>query len=179
MLLRSKPKEERKAVETTPGCSLMVLFNNRGAASPTRPQSVGGNWEMIRRFHDSLFAGHLGVSRICLERKSACPRRAPMGHVAVGHRWDRVAMDMMAYRSSVHETTGFRPYRLMFGEECTLPMDIRLPRQDPEPPDAVSSPFAVWVWDALEVAFDQVRRHSCLAVQRQKRLCDHPPKKKC
>ena len=77
--------------------------------------------DMIRRFHDSLFAGHLGVSRtvfrlqscvywpglhqnvrtylasctICLARKSLCARRAPMGHVAVGHRWDRVAMDLL------------------------------------------------------------------------------------
>ena len=51
-------------------------------------------------------------------------------------------------------------------------MDIGLPRQDPEPPDAITSPFAVWVRDALEVAFDQVRRHSGLAVPRQKRLYD-------
>ena len=61
--------------------------------------------DMIRRFHDSLFAGHLGVSRkvyrlldrvyrpglrrdvcsyltscaVCLARKSPYPRRAPMG----------------------------------------------------------------------------------------------------
>ena len=28
------------------------------------------------------------------------------------------------------------------GEECTLPMDIELPRQDPELPDVFSSPFA-------------------------------------
>ena len=67
--------------------------------------------DLIRRFHDSLFAGHLGVSRttyclldrvywpglhqdvrsylascaICLARKSPCPHRAPMGHVEVGH----------------------------------------------------------------------------------------------
>ena len=41
-----------------------------------------------------------------------------------------------------------------------LQMDIGLPRQDPEPPEAISSPFAVWVRDVLEVAFDQVRRHS-------------------
>ena len=34
---------------------------------------------------------------------------------------------MMTYRSSVHESTGFSPYRLMFGDECTLPMDIGLP----------------------------------------------------
>ena len=71
---------------------------------------------------------------------------------------------MMAYRSSVHESTRFSPYRLMFGEECTLPMDIGLPRQDPEP--------LVWVRDTLEVAFDQVRRYSGQAVQRQKRLYD-------
>ena len=77
--------------------------------------------DLIRCFHDSLFAGHLGVSRttyrqldrvywpgmrqgvrlylvlcaVCLARKSPCPRRAPMGHVEVGHRWDRVAMDLL------------------------------------------------------------------------------------
>ena len=77
---------------------------------------------------------------------------------------------MMAYRSTVHESMGFSAYRLMFGEACTLSMDIGLSRQNPEPPDAVTSPFLVR--DALEVAFDQVHRHSGLAVQRQKRLYD-------
>ena len=33
---------------------------------------------------------------VCLARKSPCPRRAPMGHVTVGHRWDRVAMDLLS-----------------------------------------------------------------------------------
>ena len=47
-----------------------------------------------------------------------------------------------------------------FGEECTLPMDIGLSRQNPDPPERISSPYSVWVRDALEVAFDQVRRHA-------------------
>ena len=48
----------------------------------------------------------------------------------------------------------------MFGEECTLPMDVSLPRWESELPDLITSPYAVWVRDALEVAYDQVRRHS-------------------
>ena len=78
----------------------------------------------------------------------------------------------MAYRSSVHESTGFSPYRLMFGEECTLPMDIGLPKQQSDLPDSITSPYVIWVRDALEVAYEQVRQHSGHAVQRQKRLYD-------
>ena len=79
---------------------------------------------------------------------------------------------MMAYRSSVHESTGFSPYRLMFGEECTLPMDIGLPKEQSDTPDSMTSPYAIWVCDALEEAYEQVRQHSGQAVQRQKRLYD-------
>ena len=62
--------------------------------------------DIIRRCHDSLFAGHLGVFRtvfrlqscvylpgtVCLACMSPCPRRGPMGHVAwvidgIGWRW--------------------------------------------------------------------------------------------
>ena len=46
--------------------------------------------------------------------------------------------------------------------------DVGLPRQNPDPQEGVTSPYAVWVKDSLEVAFDQVRRNSGQAVQRQK-----------
>ena len=79
---------------------------------------------------------------------------------------------MMAYRSSVHESTGYSPYRLMFGEECTLPMDIGLPTEQSQSQEEITSPYAVWVRDALEEACEQVRLHSGQAVRRQKRLYD-------
>ena len=107
--------------------------------------------ELIRQFHDSLFAGHLGITRtifrlldrvywpglrrdvkiyiasctICLARKSPCPRRAPMGHVEVGHRWERVAMDLLDM--SVTTARGNRYVLVMvdcfsrWTEACPLP----------------------------------------------------------
>ena len=82
---------------------------------------AGESRGFIHRYHDSIFAGHLGVSRtvcrllarvywpglrevvrsylasclVCLARKSPSPRRVPMGHVSVGYLWDRVAMDIL------------------------------------------------------------------------------------
>ena len=40
----------------------------------------------------------------------------------------------------VHESTGFSPYRLMFGEECMLPMDIGLPCRKPDLAEDVTIP---------------------------------------
>ena len=79
---------------------------------------------------------------------------------------------MMAHHSSVHESTGFSPYRLMFGEDCRLPMDAGLPHRMHDRPDPINNLYALWVKAALEVAYDQVRCHTGQAVRRQKRLID-------
>ena len=47
-----------------------------------------------------------------------------------------------------------------------------MPHRHPDPMEDVASPYAVWVKDSLEVAFDQVRRHSGKAVRQQKQLYD-------
>ena len=51
-------------------------------------------------------------------------------------------------------------------------MDVGLPRRDQDSPDPIKNPYALWVRDALEVAYDQVRHNSGQAVQRQKHLYD-------
>ena len=66
---------------------------------------------------------------------------------------------MHAYRTSVHESTGCSPFRLMMGEEYSLPQYVSTAelRANWEQ-DIAPHPFATWVRDALEVAYDHVRK---------------------
>ena len=80
---------------------------------------------------------------------------------------------MHAYRTSVHESTGYSPFRLMMGEECSLPQDVstdelRTNREE----DVAPHPFATWVRDALEVTYDHVRQSLRCTAARRKRLYD-------
>ena len=80
---------------------------------------------------------------------------------------------MHAYRTSVHESTGYSPFPLMMGEECSLPQDVstdelRTNREE----DVAPHPFATWVRDALEVAYDHVRQSLKRTAARRKRLYD-------
>ena len=72
-------------------------------------------------YHASLFGGHLGRNRtlarlshcfywsgmfddvkewlgqcvVCVKRKSPTRRHHPFGNIPTGHRWDRIAMDIL------------------------------------------------------------------------------------
>ena len=95
----------------------------------------------------------------------------------VNDRWDNwhklLPFVMHAYSTSVHESTGYSPFRLMMGEECSLPQDVstaelRTNREH----DVSPHPFATWVRDALEVAYDHFRESLHRAAARRKRLYD-------
>ena len=127
--------------------------------------------------------------------KSLCSRTAPyhpesegmiecfnrtclmMLSMFVNDRWDNwhelLPYVMHAYRTSVHDSTGYSPFRLMIGEECSLPQDVsnaelRTNREQ----DIAPHPFATWVRDALEVAYDHVRESLHRTAARRKRLYD-------
>ena len=80
---------------------------------------------------------------------------------------------MHAYISSVHESIGYSPYRLMMGEECSLPQDVSTAELRPNrEQDIAPHPFATWVRDALEVAYDHGRESLCRTAASRKRLFD-------
>ena len=82
-------------------CTLLGCTTTRMV--PYRPESDG----MIERFN-----------RTCLMMLS----------MFVNDRWDNwnelLPYVMYAYRTSVYESTGYSPFRLMMGEECSLPQDV-------------------------------------------------------
>ena len=104
-------------------CALLGCTKTRTA--PYHPESDG----MIERFN-----------RTCLMMLS----------MFVNDRRDNwhelLPFIMHAYRTSVHESTGYSPFRLMMGEECSLPQDVstaelRTQRENDVAPHA----FATWV----------------------------------
>ena len=87
--------------------------------------------------------------------------------------WDDLLPFMMlAYNTTVHTSTGFTPYRLVFGDECNLPGNLvhRELRADPPPGDPGT--YASWVQQALHESYDEVRAQQQQATHRQKRNYD-------
>ena len=87
--------------------------------------------------------------------------------------WDDLLPFMMlAYNTTVHTTTGFTPYKLVFGEECNLPGNLVHRELRPDPPPGDPGTYATWVQQALYESYDEVRTQQERATHRQKRNYD-------
>ena len=76
----------------------------------------------------------------------------------------------LAYNSSVHASTGFTPFYMMFGREARLPIDLRFGTGD----TSTLSPneYVRHLQKVLEYAFDTAREHLGDTQRRQKALYD-------
>ena len=74
-------------------------------------------------------------------------------------RWDEFLPELlMAYRASVHDTTKFTPFHLMFGREIRLPIDMMFGKT----PDPVQehTEYARELRARLENAYRLVKEHT-------------------
>ena len=129
-------------------CKLLGITKTR--TTPYHPQSDG----MIERFNRTLLNM---LSTVTGERE---------------HDWDcQLPLVMMAYRTSINESTGATPYYLMFGREARLPIDVIFGI----PPGEVAVSPSQHVLDLrkrLEDAYHRVRSQLGLQQRRHKMLYD-------
>ena len=91
---------------------------------------------------------------------------------------DMLPYVMLAYRTSVHESTGYTPYFLLFGHEATLPIDL----QFPPPSDANWTNYHAYVAETrlcFHTAYEQARQYLKGQQKRQHSLYNakvHGPK---
>ena len=129
-------------------CKLLGIVKTR--TTPYHPQSDG----LVERFNRTLLSM---LSTVTRDNERDGELQLPFV--------------MMAYRTSIQESTRTTPFSLMFGREARLPIDLMF---GPPPDEVVTSPneYALDLRSRLEKAYHKVRSHLGLSQQRQKLLYD-------
>ncbi|KAL5509240.1 hypothetical protein EMCRGX_G004577 [Ephydatia muelleri] len=126
-----------------------LLHVNKTRTTPYHPQSDG----LVERFNRTLISMlATTVHELSVE-------------------WDKCFKKVcMAYNTSVHPSTGFTPFFLMFGRQAKLPLDI-IYGSTPTEPQPVHE-YAKNLKRSLEDAYSRVREHLGTTVERQKEVYD-------
>ena len=128
-------------------CHILGIKKTR--TSPYHPQGDGS----AERFNRTL-----------LNMLAIAARNNPLN-------WENYVRPLcMAYNTSVHSSTGFTPFYLMFGREARLPLDLKFGSGDST--TLSSHDYVRRLQRALEYAYDTVRETLGNVQKRQKALYD-------
>ena len=86
--------------------------------------------------------------------------------------WDTyVPLCVLSYNCQPHSSTGFSPFRMMFGEEARLPLDLMF---GPTPSDQQMCPheYIQWLENALVEIYNQANKKTAGKIQYMKRHYD-------
>lgn len=144
---RSIHSDQGRSFESTLFRELCQLLNiHKTRTTPYHPQSDG----LIERFNRTL----LCMLSLFVEENQS--------------NWDTLLpYVMMAYRSSVHASTGYTPYKVLFGREMVLPVDIMLDVGAGEAFSSVSA-YVGHLVETLSTVVEAVRKHQAKASNQQK-----------
>ena len=128
-----------------------LLDIKKTRTSPYRPQSDG----LVERLNRSILAM---LSAFVTDR---------------GNDWDtHLPYVMMAYRSSVHASTGCSPQIMVYGREMCLPVDLMFPSAHEEDNPPCGPAYVEYLRRAITSAHLFARDHLQKAAQRQKKGYD-------
>jgi transposase InsO family protein len=129
-----------------------LLGSTKTRTAPYRPQSDG----QVERFNRTL-----------LNMLSAFVTDQALD-------WDdHLPYVCMAYRSSQNSSTGCTPYSMVYGRECTMPIDLMYPDPSKTTPAPACGPeYVNFIRKAIETAHLFARDHLRVAAIRQKRGYD-------
>lgn len=130
-------------------CQLLEITKTR--TTPYHPSSNG----MIERFNQTL----VNMMSAYVDKKQ--------------ENWDlNLSLLTSAYRSTIHETTGFSPNFLMLGREVRTPIEIALGVDKPDINDRDYHEYAANIVSTMKEAYNLTREHLASQTQRQKRDYD-------
>ena len=128
-------------------CKLLGVVKSR--TTPYHPQSDG----LIERFNRTL-----------LDMLAKAVRERPFD-------WEEHLPRLcLAYNSSVHPTTGYAPFYLMFGRQVRMPVDLMY--GNPNSRTTTVPQYVASLRSSLTAAYDQVRNTMMTSLSRQKDLYD-------
>lgn len=129
-------------------CDLLQIKKTR--TTPYHPQCDG----LVERFNRTL-----------LDMLATTTKDNPFN-------WeDHVRKVSLAYNSSIHPTTGYTPFYLMFGRQARLPVDLMFTTDKPK--KVTPTEYATQLRDSLEQAFENVQATMGSKLETQKQIYDH------